>query len=93
MFQKEDLFPSSGEGLELPTLVGPLERANLNHLWQYNYSCVALPIGPNWVGVSHPLSEGKNMFSFEPIMFRIQDEGYSPKIQQSQVLYIIVRIP
>jgi hypothetical protein len=30
-FRKLDLFPSSGEGLEIPTLLGPLERANLNH--------------------------------------------------------------
>jgi hypothetical protein len=28
-FQKLDLFPSSGEGRETPTLLGPLERANL----------------------------------------------------------------
>jgi hypothetical protein len=26
-----DLFPSSGEGRETPTLLGALERANLNH--------------------------------------------------------------
>jgi hypothetical protein len=32
MFQKLDLFPSSGEGGEkTPTQLGPLERANLNH--------------------------------------------------------------
>jgi hypothetical protein len=30
MFWKLDLFPSSGEG-ETSTLLGPLERANLNH--------------------------------------------------------------
>jgi hypothetical protein len=29
-FRKLVLFPSSGEG-ETPTLLGPLERANLNH--------------------------------------------------------------
>jgi hypothetical protein len=29
-FRKLDLFPSSGKG-ETPTLLGPLERANLNH--------------------------------------------------------------
>jgi hypothetical protein len=29
-FRKLDLFPSSGEG-RTPTLLGPLERANLNH--------------------------------------------------------------
>jgi hypothetical protein len=26
-----DLFPPSGEGRETPTLLGPLERSNLNH--------------------------------------------------------------
>jgi hypothetical protein len=31
MLQKLDLFPSSGEGRETPTLLGPLKRANLNH--------------------------------------------------------------
>jgi hypothetical protein len=29
-FRKLDLFPSSGEGEKTPTLLGPLERANLN---------------------------------------------------------------
>jgi hypothetical protein len=30
-FQKLDVFPSSGEGCETPNLLGPLERAYLNH--------------------------------------------------------------
>jgi hypothetical protein len=31
-----DLFPSAGEGArETPTLLGPLERANLNHWTTY----------------------------------------------------------
>jgi hypothetical protein len=30
-FRKPDLFPSSGEGGETPTLSGPLERAHLGH--------------------------------------------------------------
>jgi hypothetical protein len=30
-FQKLDLFPSSGEEQEAPTVLGPLERANPNH--------------------------------------------------------------
>jgi hypothetical protein len=30
------LFPSSGEGRETPTLLGPLERANLNH-WTHAF--------------------------------------------------------
>jgi hypothetical protein len=32
MFWILDLFPSSLEGRETPTLLSPLERANLNHL-------------------------------------------------------------
>jgi hypothetical protein len=30
-FRKLNLFPSSGEGTEKPTLLGPSERANLSH--------------------------------------------------------------
>jgi hypothetical protein len=30
-FRKLDLIPSSGEGMEISTLLGPLERANHNH--------------------------------------------------------------
>jgi hypothetical protein len=33
MFRKVDLFPSSGEGMKNPTLLGPLETDNLNHGW------------------------------------------------------------
>jgi hypothetical protein len=37
-FLKLDLFPSSGDWRDIPTLLGPLERANLNqwlfHFWQ-----------------------------------------------------------
>jgi hypothetical protein len=37
MFRKPDLFPFSGEvrGGEIPTLLGSLERVNLNH-WTMN---------------------------------------------------------
>jgi hypothetical protein len=31
-YWKLDLFLSSGEGRETPTLLGPVERANINHL-------------------------------------------------------------
>jgi hypothetical protein len=31
MFQKLDLFPSSGGEWDTPTLLGPLVRSNLNH--------------------------------------------------------------
>jgi hypothetical protein len=36
-FRKLDLFPSSGEVGKVPTQVGPLERANLNHSFTYTY--------------------------------------------------------
>jgi hypothetical protein len=44
-FRKLDLFPSSGEGREIPTLLGSLERANLNHMSVFSK-------GSNKVGVS-----------------------------------------
>jgi hypothetical protein len=47
---KLDLFLSSGEGRESPTLSGPLERANL---WTQCMS-LTLPKRPNRVGVSLP---------------------------------------
>jgi hypothetical protein len=31
MYNIMDLFPSTGEGSEAPTLLGPWERPNLNH--------------------------------------------------------------
>jgi hypothetical protein len=30
-----DMFPSSGDGRETPNLLGPLGRANLNHVVMY----------------------------------------------------------
>jgi hypothetical protein len=36
-FRKLDLFPSPGEERESPTLLGPLERADLNH-WTFSFS-------------------------------------------------------
>jgi hypothetical protein len=35
MFRKLDLFPFLGERKESPTLLGPLERANLNRWSRY----------------------------------------------------------
>jgi hypothetical protein len=66
MFWKLDLFPSSGEGAT-PTLLGRLERANLN---------------PKKVSPPHlstetdPVSE---MLCF--LVFRILVNGQSPKTQ------------
>jgi hypothetical protein len=38
MFQKLALFPFSGAGRKTTTLLGPLERANLNHWTQQSRS-------------------------------------------------------
>jgi hypothetical protein len=46
-FWKLDLFPFSGEGWETPTLLGPLEGANLNHWTTYNFR--------NTFKIKHPL--------------------------------------
>jgi hypothetical protein len=40
-FRKLDLFPSSGEGKETHSPLGPLERANLNHWITGDRSCGA----------------------------------------------------
>jgi hypothetical protein len=63
MVQKLDLFPSSGDYRETPTLLGHLEKANLNH-WR-----LALPKGPNRVGISFPSPEDGIRSSFWNIMF------------------------
>jgi hypothetical protein len=38
VFRELDPFPSSGEGRETSILLGPLERANLNHWYRVNIS-------------------------------------------------------
>jgi hypothetical protein len=54
-FRKLDPFPSSGEERKTPTLLSPLERANLNH-WS------------NIVGFSLPSPEDGNISSFRNIL-------------------------
>jgi hypothetical protein len=49
-----DLFPSSGEGKGTPTLLGPLERANLNH-WTTHAVEVEVNLRPT---VSRPVCPG-----------------------------------
>jgi hypothetical protein len=56
------MFSSSHEGWETPTLLGPLERANLNH-W------LSLSNGLDRVGVSQPSSEDGNRCSFRNVVF------------------------
>jgi hypothetical protein len=76
MFWKLGPFPFSGGERETPTLLGPLERANLNH-W-------TLPKGPSRVGVSIPSHENGNRSSFRNVEFsmclefRTMDKGHKP---------------
>jgi hypothetical protein len=61
MFRKLYRFPSSGEWKETPTLLGPLERAQLNH--------GTISKGPNRVYVSLPSPEKGNRSSFRNVVF------------------------
>jgi hypothetical protein len=64
-FRKLDVFPSSGEGKETPTVLGPpLERSNLNH-----WTRLALAKGPSKAGVSLPSPEDGNRSSFPNLLF------------------------
>jgi hypothetical protein len=66
MFPNLHLFPSSSERREISTLLGPLERVNQAHWLR-----LALPKGPNIVGVSLPLPEDGNRPSFRNVCFLI----------------------
>jgi hypothetical protein len=74
MFRKLDMFPSSGEGKETPTLLGLLEKANLNHCR------IALSQGPNRVGVSLPSLEDGNRSNFRNFVFEFRktDKVHKP---------------
>jgi hypothetical protein len=69
-----------GEGAETPTLLGPFERANLNH-WTTHVSInTALSKGPNRVGVGLPhLRMKTDPFSetFCSLVSRIPDDAQS----------------
>jgi hypothetical protein len=62
MFRKLDLFLSSGEVRETPTLLGPLERANLSY-WGYLFLK-----NPTELGVFPCLDDG-NRSSFWNVVF------------------------
>jgi hypothetical protein len=53
MFRKLDLFPSSDEARETLTMLGPLQRANLNH----SRPIEELAPSPHLKKETHPLSE------------------------------------
>jgi hypothetical protein len=63
MFQKLGLFLSSGEGRKMPTVLGPLESANLSDP-QVQCLRLALSKGPNRVGIFLPSPEDGNRSSF-----------------------------
>jgi hypothetical protein len=54
--RKLDLFPSTGEGVGAPTLLGPLQKTNCNSWTTALWLVLALSNGSNRVGVSHPLT-------------------------------------
>jgi hypothetical protein len=94
----EELFPSLGEGRETSSLLGPLERANLN------CSLVRWLQGPNKAVVSLPSPEegsrssSRNVFS-KYLEFRTMDEipepsgteGYTPSSEPftSRMKYVV----
>jgi hypothetical protein len=66
------------KGRETPTLLGPLERANLQWLM------LALSKGPNRVGVSFHSPNDGNISSISDavfLVFRIPDTEQSPELQ------------
>jgi hypothetical protein len=73
MFQKLNLFPSSGKGGgKTPTQLGPLERANLNH-WRTSVRFTTAIIAHL---IETPVSE-----TLRFLVSRIPDDEQSPKTQ------------
>jgi hypothetical protein len=62
MFRKLDLFPSSGDERKIPTLLGPIERANLSR-WAKLPKCFLVvipddgPKGINLFQISYRMDE------------------------------------
>jgi hypothetical protein len=75
-FRKQDLFPSSSDEMETPTLLGYLERANFNHCIQSK--------GPNRLDNSLPSPEDGNRYSLRNVVFssylelRTMDKVHAP---------------
>jgi hypothetical protein len=64
MFPKLDLFLFPGYGRKTPTLLGPLERDNLNQSLR-----LSLSKGPNRVGLVFPPPEDGNRSNFGNVVF------------------------
>jgi hypothetical protein len=84
---REHEFPEAGRFRpqvrgETPTVLGPLERANLNH---WTATQISFSKGPKKAGISPPSTEDENRFSFRNVVFfgffRIPDQGQRPKTQ------------
>jgi hypothetical protein len=78
-FQKLALFPSSGERRKRPTLLGPLERANLNHwttrvIWQQLYEHLT-QTEPNIfvlnIFILHLLGSARCQVFIQPVLYDV----------------------
>jgi hypothetical protein len=75
-FRKLELLPSSGDGRKIPTLLGNLGRAKLNH-WSFSHHLRTETV---------PVAETSCF-----LLFRIQDDGQSPNTKWFWVSYKIAR--
>jgi hypothetical protein len=67
-FRKLDLFPSSGEGRETPTLLGPLERANLKH-WTTHVMLLATITGSTYLNATRISVKLKKKKNFKIVVY------------------------
>jgi hypothetical protein len=58
------MFPSSGDGKETPTLLGPLERADLNHSLVLEFRAMGKVQTPSNTGCYAPTSESFRFYKF-----------------------------
>jgi hypothetical protein len=75
-FQKLDLFPSSGERREIPTLLGPLKIANDPCHNNIYINTQHLSPSPHLKRETDPVSETLCI-----LVFRIPDDGQIPETQ------------
>jgi hypothetical protein len=83
-FEIWTLFPISGEGMEAPTLLGPLEIANLNHWTKAHVQRLRLALseGTN-IGVFIPSPEDGSRSVFRKVVFYSYFEfGTVDKVQK-----------
>jgi hypothetical protein len=91
------LFPSSGGGTKTPTVVGPLERANLNH-WKTHVEVeVEVKLRPTVsrpvrLGVWHPSGTGDKFFFLLEIFCRQLHVCYfvAPSLTRGRVCNLLL---